>query len=384
MERRRYNPRRRKDKDSVDLGRRRLLALAAAGTVAATSGVLFLASRSRGGGEAFHFQSTHDTQPSKGEFLPGGELISEKELISFYNKAIKERAAVEANPTIIKSTLYHALKSFGMSDELARIRADRVVIADKVEQACVSGSSSCVYDKDKGLIIELGPNFFVSADSSAPWEKALSELSHEAFHLNVDLVDDTSSVESYGILGSAYIASGRRGFSSTERYDGILGGLIKFRNNHSIIEEFSAELGRRRNIARLVSNGLNPIKDMSGYHLFTQGLMNFEDTKGDGKSASWQAFLGNLSFSEASRLHRENNREEFFRRFGQAVVRNNPQAKVLDAELTKAAGVVAFTDFANHPVTGYNILFSLSQKPLNETVILQSGTDLSRRIANLR
>jgi hypothetical protein len=300
------------------------------------------------------------------------------------------------DPTMIRSTLFNAMKFFGMDDETSSRRSKNISVS-----SCSEENTSCSYlysyDTSMGLGVEINDGVLNPEDGPAAWGILLLGLSHEAYHLSVRKVDDRKSTEDYGVLGICESLKNKRGFfSRTEEYLGEIDLINRKRYENtteigkfSLPEEFFAELGKIRYFAHLFSKGLknsnlaNDFKMRTGYPLFTQGLVDILDTKGEDGSMSWKDWWGHaLEFDHVDKLHRKNKRHALYKGVGERILFHNASTDMWDLKGPDIAalGVVAFADFVDYELSNRQVLKNLISFPLNPELIKNMARILHDRI----
>ncbi len=331
-----------------------------------------------------------------GKELNGGEIIPENQLIEKYRQILDNNSPIEVNPTIIRSTLYHAFRFYGMDDNFARRHAQIISITEDSESFCPG--TSCSLNSNKGLGIELSTNLFKNhSPDPINWIILLHDLTHEAYHNSINRVRQENNFEDYGPLGSYYGFVEKRGFVRfNEKYDGQT-DLIrrqyrltsKSQYLGTIAEEFMAENGWQRYYKHLLSNGLNQsaraltFDGMTVFEFLDQGLVNTLDEQGSGGHISWQKWWGDsMNPDQTGKLHRQNDRSEFCHGLGQAVLNNNPLQSTftLPDEDVRAIGVIAFADYADFNLTNYQILTSFINGTVDKQKIQDRASFLKGKI----
>ena len=331
-----------------------------------------------------------------GEELEDGRIIGEDALVKKYLEGIEDGKPLEPDPTVIRSTLYHAMRFFGTDRTNALRRSGNVSISQSPEGACAS--YACNYDSSKGLGVEIGSVAFDADYGQIAWIHLAQRLAHEAYHVSVGRVREIYSVEDYGVLGKYRISGEVIGFGRDEEYKGEVGDLMKrpMRLNSdsqeaveiSVPEEFFAESGSNRYYGHLLSLGLNESylaslwKDYFIFPFMRQGFINIQDTTGIEGRASWQEWWGgDLSFDKVDRLHLASDRFGFYKSLGQRILSINGKSQPLSEEDTAGLGIVAFADFVDISLSGYEILTSLAHEPITQKAIAGKGKYLVERIA---
>ncbi|MEK7113112.1 MAG: hypothetical protein AAB875_07440 [Patescibacteria group bacterium] len=333
-----------------------------------------------------------------GELLEGGEIVDNATLAQLYKEVIDSGRPVEADPTIIRSTVYNGMLFFGTSESLAAKRSQNITLSKENRGlgGC-RGGAACVYDSSLGLGVELTPQSIFNENSELGWLALLQTLSHEAFHLSVKRVNDRPRVEDFGVLGKYRIFKDTRGFWRAEEYRGELGDLMKrtipYENGErypvSFVEEFFAELGKSRYFKYLMSLGLGDLeiaqalKDATAFPFFRQGLIDVQDTQGAGENLSWQDWWGGvLNFADIDKLHYKNDRVGLFESLGARIVywNKNPDSHNLSRENLAGLGLVAFNDFIDYDLTNHEVIFSLVEDPIREEVIAANAELLRSKI----
>lgn len=322
-----------------------------------------------------------------GELLEGGEIVDNASLAQLYKEVIDSGKPVEADPTIIRSTVYNGMLFFGTSESLAAKRSQNITLSKENRglEGC-GGGAACVYDSSLGLGVELTPQSIFNGDSESGWLALLQVLSHEAFHLSVKRVNDRPRVEDFGVLGKYRISKDTRGFWRAEEYWGELGDLMERtilnengdRYPVSFVEEFFAELGNSRYFKYLMSLGLGDLeiaqalKDATVFPFFRQGLVDVQDTQGVEGNLSWQDWWGGvLNFAKIDKLHYGNDRVGLFESLGARIVylNKNPDSQNLSREDLAGLGLLAFNDFIDYDLTNHQVIVSLVEGPIREEVI---------------
>ncbi len=317
--------------------------------------------------------------PPKAPKIEGGritdaEIISENELISFYNSVIDTDKNVEANPKIMRSTLYHALRFYGMSDKIARERTKTISIDTEAEKFC-RGAIACSIDTEEGAIIAVNNSFFEYG-----WSGALQILAHEAAHSAIDKVDYVKAVESYGELGSIGVHGDRSGFSADGNYAGpvdyimYLGDPIGGRIN--VAEEYFAEVARRKYVKYLEGRGLKKPELITPYEDLNFAINQLVDDHPE-SDVAWRNVLGkDLSFESMNSYHKKNDRRGFFMKIGLDLIGANKNGLRLSSENIAAVGLVFFHDFVQYDMSKHEISKSLLQDPITDLRVY----DYSNRI----
>ena len=329
-----------------------------------------------------------------GEKLQVGEIIGDRELAQKYLEAIEGERPLEADPTIIRSTLYNAMRFYGTSERLAKRRSENVSISNDEVNRCLG---ACAYDSASGLGAEFNEGVFAESRGKLGWILSLLALSHEAYHLSVKKVLDRKGTEDYGVLGSYRYSREVRGFwRSDDVYNGEFADLINAPpptlvgdniTRISLPEEFFAEFGKLRYYKYLLSSGLGKNKDASmfrdhsAFPNFIQSLVNIQDTQGHDDSISWQDWWGEaLSAETIDNLHYQSDRFGLYRGIGERILFWNEKEKSpLSEEDTAALGVVAFADFVEYHLTNSEILTSLISEPITPEMIGEKAEFLSQQ-----
>lgn len=332
-----------------------------------------------------------------GELLEGGEVVDETELVQMYLKKMVEEVPIYPDPTMIRSTIFNAMKFFGMDDETSSRRSKNISVS-----LCSEENTSCThfysYDTSSGLGVEINDGALDPKDGPTAWKNLLLALSHEAYHLSVRKVDDRKSIEDYGVLGIYESVKNKRGFFSSS--EECLGEIDLINRDHfenvtrakrfSLPEEFFAELGMLRYFDHLLSKGLensslvDKTKMTVGYPIFVQGLVDIQDTKGEDGSMSWKDWWGRaLEFDHVDKLHRKNKRHTLYKGVGERILYHNASTKMwgLKGPDIAALGVVAFADFADYELSNRQVLNNLISFPLNPELIKNMASILHDRIA---
>ena len=317
-----------------------------------------------------------DNLPS--ETIEDGRIISEKELVRRYRELIDNNIPVYPDPTIIRSTVFHAMESFGMGKNIPYRRSGLVTISDRDNGRCRL-SPACVYsikgDLNMELVRQSLDQYSDDYGRRLGWLVLLNLLAHESYHMSVDFVDDRKSTEDYGVLGKIFVNGGRKGFTGAkDTWDGLAGTMI---NDliadlpgrsiyHGIAEEFCSELGRLRYLNHMVRLGLITeaswkILSLSEYSELQPGLTNGEINNIN----PWHKRWGDvLSFQSIDRYHRLGDRIGFYEQIGQHIVQTNPNSSQADLSVQdiRGLGALAFKCFALTGIPGENrtldILFS--------------------------
>lgn len=334
-----------------------------------------------------------------GEPLNSGEIIDEKNLIERYIEVIENSSQIEPDQTMVRSTLYHAMRFFGSDEKKALKRSNNVSISESLRET-YCGGSACVYDTAKGLGVELEvESLFPENSHPVAWINLLLALSHEAYHLSVKRVDDREDRENYGALGTYEILYDKRGFVRDEEYRGKVGDLLNWTlainpetegtTKVNLAEEFFAELGQIRYYQYLLSLGLEKLeiatnfKNSTNFPFFLQGLVNIQDTIGIRGRLPWQVWWQpSLKFDRVDSLHYQNNRFSLFEGIGKRILfwNKNPDSRPLSRANIAGLGVVGFTDFAVYNLTNHEVLFSLVSEPLRPGIIQAKASLLFSKI----
>jgi hypothetical protein len=339
--------------------------------------------------------------PLAGERVVGGEIVEDSDLAYLYKEALDSGRPLEPDPTIIRSTLHNAMHFFGTRRHLAERRCQNVTLSNGHEglMGC-GGGAACVYDTTDGLGVEITPSLFVSGDVQFGWLDLLQALSHEAYHLSVKAVDDRPRVEDFGVLGKYNLIEDIRGFWRSEDYQGQVGDLanrlVATGGGRPILtsmaEEFFAEVGRERYLKHLMPLGLDESDSMSGvgyptpYTFFRQGVIDVQDVQGVGGNLSWQDWWGGaLDPEKVDRLHYHSDRTGLFEGLGERILylNRNPRSVSLSRENTTALGLIAFNDFIDYDLSHHEILFSLTERPIDAEAVIAYANTLAGRISEV-
>lgn len=327
-----------------------------------------------------------------GKPLEGGEILDVQSLARLYLEAITKNWPIEPDPTIIRSTLYQAMRFFRLAKGLALKRSQNITISTSEESLCVG--AACVYDSSSSLGVELTEKLFTEQGNPQTWLRLLHLSAHEGYHLAVDRVDDRKGVEGYGPLGKYEMVKDKRGFKRDENHLGPVDLIRRFFAGSlgesfwiNLPEEFFAEVGRMRFVNYLETLGLNISSVINEYShtsfpFMAQALVNTQDTKGVRGLDSWQKFWGDsLKPERVDYLHRTNNRLAFYEGVGRALLSKNPHRRShsLSPEALAGLGVVAFADFADHGLSNYQVLTDLIRQPITEDLIITKARQLHLR-----
>ena len=322
-----------------------------------------------------------------GEKLQGGEIIDEKEVVQRYLQAIEDDRPLTPDPTIIRSTLYHAMRFFGTDVRLAKRRSENVSISNNEIGGCLG---ACTYDSASGLGVELNKEVFVRSRGKLGWILSLLALSHEAYHISVKKVSDWPETEDYGVLGSYTYSREKRGFfRGEEQYQGEFTDLINAPfpvlvgeeiTRISLPEEFFTEFAKLRYYRHLLfglPSGLGQnseavmYQDYSPFPNFIQSLVNIQDTQRYPDRLSWQDWWGGaLSAKTIDKLHFESDRFSLYRGIGERILfwNENENSQLSETD-TAALGVVAFADFVEYDLAKHEVLNSLISEPITAELI---------------
>ncbi len=330
-----------------------------------------------------------------------GEIIDEEELVKRYYEVLSKEGSAEADPTLISSTLYHAMRFFGLEEGKARRRAQNLYLANEteMEESVCQGGLSCIEDTLKGLGVQFSEKAFINN----LWDSVFIP-SHEAYHLSVDRVLYGYYEEDYGFLGRFSGNGSRLGFASreSEAQEPDL-DLISFDFKDPetgrkaallLAEEFLAESGKQRYFKRLTDRGLKEIPEAdeyafsASYSIFYQGLVDVLDTKGREGHESWQKFWQyQLDPSVTDKLHLYGERKKFYKNLGDVILHKNKNSRKFNLSENDIAGigVVAFADFAIYKATKHEILQTLiSLDGLTQDKLRNIARDLNRKIHLLK
>lgn len=325
-----------------------------------------------------------------GNRLEGGEIVSEVELAGLYREAILSQRSIEPDPTIIRSTLYNAMRYFGTDHDRAIRRSNNVSFVEGQDSKC---NAACVYDTRNGLGAEFTSDIFSPETPDWAWPNLLRALTHEAYHLSVETESDYPALfpnkEKYGVLGEYTITGGKRGFRRLETHSNSV-NLLHFTgkyDTYSFLEEFFAEVGAVSYGERMREAGLKGIEQYGtlwgygflGYPALGQGIVDMFDTKGVDGHESWQKWWGDaIDLGRVNRLHYDSDRFKFLSRIGERVMEKNarPDNDVLSPQDVAALGIVAFVDFVMFEFTEHQVLTTLISNQLNKDVIMENALTL--------
>lgn len=348
--------------------------------------------------EGFYSGEGEEPFALAGEKVQGGEIVEDSALAGLYKEALESGRTLEPDPTIIRSTIHNTMLFFGTPRQRAEVRSQNVSLSNGDErlEGC-RGGAACVYDTSDGLGVEITPRLFYVEDVRWGWLALLQALAHEAYHLSVRRVDERPRIEDFGVLGKYNIFEDIRGFWRSEEYQGEIGDLVNRVIVHgsggssptSMAEEFFAEVGKDRYFQHLSTLGLGDSEDIEGakystpYPFFRQGIVDVQDTKGDGTNPSWQEWWGGaLDFRLIDRLHYRSDRMPFFEGLGERIVEMNvnPKSKTLSRQDTAALGLVAYNDFFDYDLTNHELLSSLTENPIDPESIVANAQILLEKL----
>lgn len=358
--------------------RRRFLKLAATGAaIVATGTVGAIGTRSllNSDTKPRHDEGNEPTAP--GEYLiRPNDIVNETTLIAQFHDFLDGKKVDQTQLTA--SIVYNASLFFGLDEATARRRTEKTRFLTGTDTGlCTNITDICVTDSSSGLSVEVGSKVF---DSVPNPESMFGFFTHEAAHMAVTTIDDSSSTEDYGVLGNIQNRRDRRGFASNALYSDALYGLVeriepKSNNQFILPEEFFAEVGKITYIDHLIHRGLKvKLENLyTGYPGIDMGVVNY--TSKD-VTSDWQKQLG-LPFSQLADMHLKAQRHELYLTIGTQIKKLNPLHPSLSPENTAALGVVALADFTQIDLTGYRFI---NDKLLNENITPQSILYAARQL----
>ena len=328
-------------------------------------GVAITASVAIGSYTIDRFLGEEDTiDPSDYSLVEGGKIVNDGRLIDLLNKAGNKKE-VFPDPTLLKSTVYSALRYHGLSANMAHKAASQVYIGDLPNQDGLAG-----LDKNTPFLVVDNSNF----EEGRSWSSLVHLLGHEATHISS--TPDIKSVisEDYGPLGKAYMYGRIYGFSATdEEFKGPFNFIYPKASGKELpntIEEWAAEVGR-----------INFIR-----HLGNKGLSNeyTESVTADHLSCRCHAFLEpsiRREYRSASDFpewllvqHRENKRAEAFLQIGKVTLEQNPNLDEdsLSEASTRGLGMLSFSAFVyEHYTKGPGTSNSLVSERLDDARLVE-------------
>jgi hypothetical protein len=323
--------------------------------------------------------------PFFGESLKGGEIVSGRELAGLYKQKLEKDEVPHLDPTIVRSTYYHAMVYFELSSATARERANMVTVDGPDREACKE--YMCSYYHAGNFILTITDAEYDRENIPWGWTKIMGATAHESFHNSVVGVTPSAS-EDFGPLGVVEVAKDMQGFrAAEEKSTGIALSLLKRDGGHYFWhppEEFAAEYGRFRFVREFIGKGLRgtEIQDYSKrYEVWPEINRTINDLTHS--QSDWPRFWGEaISFRNINKHHRNNQRHGFFESVGNRIVELNSMVseEQLTREETAALGLVAFTDFTDSRLSNMQVLTKLVNLRISAELIVEEAERLSSKL----
>jgi len=288
------------------------------------------------------------TQESPFEQITGGEIITLipdfQELI---NEQIRNNEPVTANPTIIKSTVYHGRIFNGDSQDVATASTRQVAfttqpVYSSMEMEITNGISMIVISPDYYKYKEA----LSSSGTLAPdvaWYQYIRTLLHEVGHMTAPVkirlateqvgnIRNTSSLLSYGFSSS----TPRELFSLSLADNGIYDIMYTFseigkRKPVHFLEELYADVFSLDALAYVQLTC--PEKAINSYSFLTPGLKDLYALFPTDEQAYWQNCLKNVVSTETMKpFYQSCDRQGYLQHVSDHILEKNPNHAIDDFE----------------------------------------------------